>query len=146
MAGNEQKIAEFIRVSSPEERLSLVCRWAHRCYEGGQTVAVHLATEQDAQRLDDVLWTFSEQSFIPHVRFGEAAEPVIEPVIIYCADEPIGEADVLIEAAGGGPDERFRQFAHLFDFAELYDEALTEASRRRYAAYKEAGYRMRYIK
>ena len=67
-------------------------------------------------------------------------------MIIYCADEPPGGADVLIEAAGGEPSDEFRQFNHVFDFAELYDESLRETSRRRYKAYQEAGYRMRYIK
>ena len=146
MAEKNEKIAEFIRLQSSEERLRLVCEWTLRFYENGQTLAVHVAAPQEAGRLDEMLWTFQDGSFVPHVRASEAEEPVMEPVVICSDDQPAGEADVYIEAAGGEPREQFRNFLRILDFAELYDEGLAEASRRRYRAYKEAGYRMRYIR
>ena len=145
MADENAKVAEFVRLESPEARLPAICERTRRCCERGLTVAVRLATRGEAGRLDEQMWTFQEAAFIPHVLLGEAEEPVIEPVVIYCEDQPLGEADVLIHAAGGEPGDWFRPFNHVIDFAELYDEALREAGRRRYAAYKDAGYRMRYI-
>ena len=146
MAETDEKVAEFIRLESAEDRLRLVCRRAQMCYKDGASVAVRVASGEDAEQLDKMMWTFQDISFIPHVRSGEAEQPVLEPVIIYSAGEAVGEADVLIEAAEGEPGDHFRQFAHVFDFAEVYDEALKEASRRRYKAYQQAGYRMRYIR
>ncbi len=145
MIQESQKLAEFIKLDSPEEKLRLVCLWTQKCYERGETAAVHLAGREEAERLDGKLWTFEDRAFIPHVRFEQAEEPVVEPVVIYCEEEPLGEAEVLIEAAGGEPSERFRGFDHVFDFAETYDEHLRELSRRRYTACREAGYRMRFI-
>lgn len=146
MTRGNAKVAEFIRLESPGDRLRFVCRRVQKCCEGGASVAVRLGSQEETERLDDMLWTFQDISFIPHVRFCDSQKPVIEPVVIYCAREPIDEADVLVEAAGGEPGDHFRPFCHLFDFAEVYDESLKEASRRRYKAYQQAGYSMRYIK
>jgi DNA polymerase-3 subunit chi len=146
MAETEEKVAEFIRLESAEDRLRVVCKRVQMCYEDGTSVAVRVASREEAEQLDGMMWTFQDISFIPHVRSGEAEQPVLEPVIIYSVGEPVGGADVLIEAAEGEPGDHFRQFDHVFDFAEVYDEALKEASRRRYKAYQQAGYRMRYIR
>jgi len=145
MAEPTEKVAEFIRLAAPQERWPRVCSRTLQCYESGLTVALHVATPQDAEHLDGLLWTFQDNSFLPHVRLGEAQEPVLEPVIIYCGDERIGEADVLFEASGGAPREDLGRFAHILDFAELYDDALAGASRRRYKACRDAGCRMRYV-
>ena len=146
MTKQDAKVAEFIQLGSPGDKLRLVCGRAQKCCEDGATVAVRVASQEEAEQLDGMMWTFRDISFIPHVRFGEAQQPVIEPVMIYAGEEPVGEADVLIEAGGGEPRDHSQQFDHVFDFAEVYDEALKEASRRRYTAYQQAGYRMRYIK
>jgi DNA polymerase IIIc chi subunit len=84
-------------------------------------------------------------TFLPHAIAARASEPVLEPVLIYCADEQAEESDVLFEAAGGEPLPSFERFPHIYDFAEVYDEDLRALSRQRYTAYKEAGYRMRYV-
>ena len=139
------KIAEFIKLHSPDQKPVLICQWVQKCYEEGRTVAVHVASAGEAAALDKQLWTFSDQTFIPHVLASKAQEPVIEPVTICCGDEPSGQADVLIEAAGGAPGDRFRQFDHVFDFAEVFDDALREQGRARYKACQEAGYKMRFI-
>ena len=135
-----------MQLSSPEDKLRLVCGHVDRCWRDGAAVAVRVASQDEAEQLDRMMWTFRDISFIPHVRLSEAQEPLIEQVIIYAAGEAVGEADVLIEAAGGEPGEHFQTFDRLLDFAEVYDDALKEASRRRYKAYQQAGYRMRYIK
>jgi len=145
MAEKDTRVAEFIRLPSPEAGLPVICERTRRCYEAGLTVAVRVRTRQEAEQLDKMLWTFKESAFIPHVLSAEAEEPAIEPVIIYCEGQAPAEADVLIHAAGGEPGDWFARFARVIDFAEVHDEASREASRRRYTAYKDAGYRMRYV-
>ena len=146
MTAEARKVAEFVKLETAGEKLRLICSRVLKCYQGGRTVAVHVATRQEAEELDDMLWTFSDTAFIAHVQHSQIEEPVLEPVVICCGSEPIGEADVLVEASGGPAEDGFTRFEHVCDFAELYDDELREASRRRFAAYKDAGYRMRYIK
>ena len=139
------RIAEFVNLRSPEQKLRLVCQCVKRCYERGETVVVHVAYPADAERLDAMLWTFEDGTFIPHARLAEAQQPVIEPVVICCGEEPVSGADAFVEAGGGEPSRRFEGFSHAFDFAETYDAQLRELSRRRYKACQDAGYRMRFI-
>ncbi len=140
-----ERIAEFINLRSPEDKLRLACQCVKRCYERGQTVTVHVADAADAERLDALLWTFEDGAFIPHIRLAEAHQPMIEPVVICCGEETLVEAEALVEAAGAEPSRRPEGFSHVIDFAETYEPRLRELSRRRYKALQEAGYRMRFV-
>lgn len=145
MPEQSEKVAEFIRLTEPGERLREACRWVQHCYRQGHTVAVHVADRSECEQLDVLLWTFKDRAFIPHKIAAEAEEPVIEPVLLYCAGEKPGEADALVEAGGGEPADYAARYGQVYDFAEVYDEDLREQGRRRFAALREAGYRMRFI-
>jgi DNA polymerase-3 subunit chi len=117
---------------------------------GNIGLSIYTPDAAEASKQDDILWTFRQNSFIPHVRLEKASEPLIEPVIIFgrSDDEAIAqaEADVLILATADGIPAWFTRFDHVYDFAEVYDEARSQAARGRFAACKAAGYRMRFLK
>ncbi|MFW6189962.1 MAG: DNA polymerase III subunit chi [Planctomycetota bacterium] len=146
MAPEADRVAEFIELRSPEQRVALVCRYALRHYREGETVTVYAPDSELAEEIDGTLWTFRQNAFVPHVRLDEAEEPVIEPVIIVGDDPGRAVSDVLILAADGELPPWFERFPHLYDFAAVYDESLRERSRRRFARCKQAGYRMRMIR
>ena len=150
MAKGKEKVAEFIELRSPDEKLNQVCIRAALHFERGETVSVYAPDEAQASELDDILWTFRQNSFVPHVRLEKATESVIEPVVIFgVSDEGAvarAEADVLILAKADGMPDWFTRFDHVYDFAEVYDEARSQAARKRFAACKAAGYRMRFLK
>jgi len=64
VAAQSDKVAEFIKLPSPDDRALLICNAALRCYEGGETVAIRLATSEKAQLLDERLWTFSDRCLL----------------------------------------------------------------------------------
>jgi len=146
----KERIAEFIELRSPGEKVTQVCIRAALHYERGETVSIYAPDEAEASALDDVLWTFRQNSFVPHVRLEKAAEPLMEPVIIF-GDAPEGEApeqaaaDVLILSSADGMPAWFAKFDHICDFAEVYDDKRSQAARGRFAACKAAGYRMRFL-
>jgi DNA polymerase IIIc chi subunit len=146
MNQDKGKLAEFVELAAPGLKARLICSYAQRAFEGGRSLAVHVPDEREARELDETLWTFAQDAFIPHVRLEEAKEPLIEPVILFSGDPGDLEADVLLLSVDGDLPDWFGRFAHVRDFAVLYDEALRQASRRRYAACKAAGYRMSMVK
>lgn len=146
MSDTPQKIAEFVELRSPEEKLRLVCSLTARHYERGEAVCIYTPDPAEADELDSLLWTFRQRSFIPHVRLEEAEEPLIEPVVIFSREPEGVESEVLILASAEEIPDWFKRFAHIHDFAVVYDEGLRQASRDRYAACKSAGYRMRFVK
>lgn len=105
-----------------------------RCY-------VNAATREQADRLDDMLWTFRDTSFIPHGRSGDnptAAQRLA--AIIGDGDEPGAGAgaDLLINLSQAVPAffSRFERVAELVD----NDNDRRTAGRDRFRYYRDRGY------
>jgi DNA polymerase-3 subunit chi len=140
------KSAEFVEVHAPGGKGRLVCAHVQRAYEGGDTVAVYVPDPAEAEDLDEALWTFAQDAFIPHVRLEEATSPLIEPVILFSGEPGELEADLLVVSTDGELPGWFGRFRRIRDFAVLYDEALRQAGRARFAACRAAGYHMSMVK
>ena len=54
----------------PDARLRWACRLAEQAVEQGSRVYMQTADPWTAQRLDDLLWTFNDRSFLPHEIFA----------------------------------------------------------------------------
>ena len=124
---------------SDDARLRLACRIIDKATEADQHVFVNATSDIDAQKLDELLWTFSQGSFIPHkiVRDGIDAAP-LEPVVIGLNRGPLGERwDLMINIAAEVP-EFFSRYQRV---AEVVDGNATrrEQSRDRYRFYRDRG-------
>lgn len=87
--------------------------------------------------MDRLLWTFSDQSFVPHARLGKG-DPEVNPVLIGDVQDASGEHDVLINLAREVPGcfARFERLAECVD----NEPGVREASRERYRFYRDRGY------
>ncbi len=141
-----EKVAEFIELRSAQDRAMLVCERVALHFERGQTVAVYAPDPEEADELDERLWTFRQNAFIPHVRLQDADDELVEPVVIFGEGADPVASDVLIIAGADELPDWVEQFAHVYDFAAVHDEALRRSSRKRFAECKKRGYRMRFIK
>lgn len=140
------KTAQFIEIKKPAEKNMLICKWVQKCYEAGKTSVVRASDVAAAQQLDDLLWTFSDVSFIPHTIAGDTSFQHLEPVLISYSGQNFPVMDVLIEAGGELVYPEYENFGHIIDFADLYDDKLLQLGRRRYKTYQDKGYRMRMVK
>ncbi len=145
MSENPEKVAEFIELRSPQDRLPMACERATLHFERGQSVAIHCPDPAEAAELDGMLWRLRQNSFVPHVRLEEAEADPIEPVVVFSSTGG-PPSDVLILAGAEELPPWVERYAHVYDFAAVYDEELRRLSRRRFARLKEAGYRMRFIR
>jgi DNA polymerase-3 subunit chi len=103
-------------------------------------VFINATSDIDAQKLDELLWTFSQGSFIPHRIARDGADTVpAEPVIIGLNRSPLGERwDLMINLAADVPEffSRYRRVAEVVD-----GNATRRAqSRDRYRFYRDRGY------
>ena len=55
---------------APDARLRYACRLAEAAVERGERVYLQTASAAEAQRLDDLLLTFNDRSFLPHEIFS----------------------------------------------------------------------------
>ncbi len=86
----------FIETRGADKRMAL-CQQVERFYEEGRRVVVVTDSTLAAQHLDQMLWTFSQPSFIPHrVVTGPLEMPIIEPVIIVPSPLAIPGYDVVV--------------------------------------------------
>jgi DNA polymerase-3 subunit chi len=77
--------ADFYLIDKPrfrEQPLLLVCELAKKCHAGGNPTLVLCATPQQAEELDDLLWSFEEDSFIEHQIAGLDEDEADVPVLI----------------------------------------------------------------
>lgn len=128
---------DFIRLRKPEKARHL-CELAEEFFNGGNRVLVTVMDDNQGVTLDRFMWTWKKGSFIPHAYDNGAVDCFDEPVLISTREHNANGARILIM---GKPcsAEFIRQFDYAVDFAELYDDALAQQSRRRFASYREAG-------
>ena len=128
---------------SSESRLLLACRIADKAVQQSRQVLINTDSASETARLDELLWTFSQGSFIPHrvVDDKTAGAAPAEPVLIGCGVAPAGEDwHVLINLAAGVPDffSRYRRVAELVDG----NETRREQGRERFRFYRDRGYEL----
>jgi DNA polymerase III subunit chi len=127
---------------SEDARLRLACRIVDKATQQDQHVFINSSSDVEAQTLDELLWTFSQGSFIPHKIVRHAVDaPPRERVVIGLNQPPVGERwDVLINLAADVPDffSRYERVAEVVDG----NAARREQSRERYRFYRDRGYRL----
>ncbi|MCO6412701.1 MAG: DNA polymerase III subunit chi [Thiogranum sp.] len=122
---------------SAQAREQFACRLAEKAWRLGHRVYIHTASEEQTRQLDDLLWTFQQNSFLPHSLYREAGDTP-PPVLLAHDAEPDASSQVLINLAPEVPlfFSRFERVAELVNpQAEIRQEG-----RNRYSFYKERGY------
>ncbi|MDG2289493.1 MAG: DNA polymerase III subunit chi [Woeseiaceae bacterium] len=116
-------------------RYTFACKLAEKAWRLENTIHIHTMSQADAERLDELLWTFRDGSFVPHelVSSGDPA-----PVSIGYDSNTIASRDLLINLCDEIP-----AFADTFPrIAELVtsEENCRQKSRERYAIYRDQGH------
>ena len=131
--------ADFYLIAKPrfaQQPLLLVCELARRACDSNQFTVVLARDASQAEELDDLLWSFNPDAFIPHQIAG--------------SDEDEEEALVLIAPPGQQPGLRplvinLRDAAWMEPCDRVLevvpdDPAAREPLRERWRQYKAAGY------
>ena len=80
--------ADFYLIAKPrfrEEPLRLVCELARKAHDSGQPTLVLARDREQAEALDDLLWAFDDDAYIPHQIAGDD-EDDLAPVLIATPD------------------------------------------------------------
>lgn len=127
---------DFYIVGSPgpDSPQRFACRLAEKAWQSGHRVLIRAESEFDAQRIDELLWTYRPDSFVPH---GLCSNPLDKelPVLIGNGAEPQGELDVLINLGHSVP-LYYDRCSRVAEIVGNTDEA-REAGRERYRYYRD---------
>lgn len=120
----------------------MVCQLCNKALENNMQVYINARTEQQARQLDELLWSFKPESFLPHQNLltGKLQPEAYQmPIIINHGEQiPDGYDQLLINL-----DTDIPQFFSRFDrVAEMVskDEDEKQLGRDRYRFYRERGY------
>ena len=111
--------------------------------ERGWRVVVQAASEERIEALDAHLWTYRDDTFLPHGTSKEA-DVALQPILLTTADDNPNDANVrfLIDgAAMPGNAKDYQRIVLLFDGED--DEAVA-AARERWKEAKSAGHEATY--
>ena len=125
-----------------DSKLLFACKLAKKAYEGGRKLIVYAPTPALADDFDRTLWTFSQLSFVPHVKAGHALAAVTPIVVagddidfahhealLNLGDEPpsfFSRFDALREVVGTDADDRLKARERLRFYKSRGFDVLTE--------------------
>jgi len=121
--------------TAPDGKLRLACRLTRRVLAEGHTAFVHVPDRETAGRLDDLMWTFDQGSFVPHALDDDQGGPA--PATIGCRAPSRNAPDVLI-ALGADIGDGISAYERVAELVDATDEDRQRA-RKRYRYYKELG-------
>jgi len=126
--------------TQPDYQWLVACRLLEKAYFKGHQVFVYCNNKEDAEKLDELLWTFRDDSFLPHNIQGEGPEPP-PPIQIGYQNEPRGFHDILMNLSF----EEIPVFHHKFNrIIEIVpdNENAKKKSRVNYKTYRTKGYEL----
>ena len=124
--------------TEPRARLRTACRLAEKAYEQGHTVALRTSGAAQTAELDELLWTFSDRSFVPHSVWPGDAEVAAEtPVLIGSGALPSTHRDVLVNLGDDTPPD-VETYARVLEVVGA-DEDARALARSRWRRYRDVG-------
>lgn len=99
--------------STPGDRLLHAARLAEKAWQQGDRVALVCDNHQQAEELDDLLWSLTPEAFIPHSIVPDATTRCPDPVGILLCEPAAADWDTVIILASKLPADadRFRRLA-----------------------------------
>jgi len=112
------------------------CLQAAYFYRQKQKVFIYTQDQQQAHIIDELLWSFDANSFVPHNLKGEG--PHYGSAVEISWQSPTDRRPVLINLTDTVPNFA-NQFAHIIDFVPT-DEQLKQKARDRFKICRQLGF------
>lgn len=135
----------LLETAQPHAVERLACRLVAKAYALKHQIYIYCVNQQQAQLLDQLLWTFDESSFLPHLleaehsalhleKEGPETTPWAVPILIGWQEPPIAYRDILVNLTNHTPATSL-QVNRLIEIIANDSEAKAQ-SRERYRYYR----------
>lgn len=128
------KVDFYIATNTTTSCLQLACRLVEEAYTQQNQVYIHTKNEAEANQLNTLLWTYRDDSFIPHNLYGESLTPT-PPIQIGFDQIPTDHRDILLNLSDDVPSF-YPQFSRILEIVSG-DTVQQAAARERYRFYRE---------
>lgn len=124
--------------------LIYVCKLIEKGYKQNiNPIFIKTDTQKQAEELDKFLWTFRQESYIPHTLVDQDSNNT-QPVQIGWIDNEIEDAEAIINLSDGMPDIS-NHLKKIHEIIENIDEK-KEKARERWKKYKSIGFNIKAYK
>jgi DNA polymerase III subunit chi len=123
--------------SDARERLRFACQVINKAFEAEQRVLVCLDSAAELTAFDDLLWTFAQDSFVPHEPLTPNSDWEETPVLLTTSQSPPSAPDVLVNLAQVLPATA-NSAARVIEIIDA-DDTRRQAGRVRFRQYRERG-------
>jgi len=113
--------------------LPFVCRLIEKAYKNRHSIFIHANNQAEANHLDELLWTYRDDSFLPHNLYGEGPDPA-PPIQIGYQQIPEKHRDILINLNNTVPTF-YKQFSRVLELVANQPEQ-QHIARERYRFYQ----------
>lgn len=119
----------------PAARLDFACKLVEKAWRLGHSIHLHCSDAAQREALDQRLWAFRGESFVPHNIVEDDASA---PVTLGLDDSAGQHSDLLVNLDLKVPAffERFSRIAEIV----VEDPAIRQAARESFRFYRERGY------
>ncbi len=124
--------------SKVPDKLNYACRLVRKARAAGMKVVLFAESRAQLTALDEMLWTLSEQDFLPHVIAGDELAEQTPIILSDDAGQPLPHHQVLVNVSRSTP-EHFARFERMFEIVSTDEDDLL-AGRERYKQYQQRGY------
>ena len=136
--------ADFYLIAKPrfiEKPLLLVCELARKAHDSGQSLLILVNSVTQAEVLDDLLWEFDPDAYIPHQIAGQDEDDDITPVLIVTPETDVPMRPLVLNLRNApvtGQVERVLEVVPA-------DESTREPLRARWKHYQSLGFDLKKI-
>jgi DNA polymerase-3 subunit chi len=131
--------ADFYLIAKPRfasQPLRLVCELARKANDAGMLTLILARDLAQAEALDDLLWSFDPDAFIPHQIAGSDEDEEEAMVLIAAPEHPPAQRPMVINLRDAAWLEACERVLEVVPA----DPAAREPLRARWRQYKDAGY------
>lgn len=126
-----------LATGSPAERQDFACKLAEKIYRGGQFCFLMTDNPQQAEQLDQQLWSFRAGSFVPHQRYQGHLPEFSATLLIGGTEIPEAWQKIIVNLSNHFPPVH-RGVERIVEILDHSDES-RQAGRQRYRHYREQG-------
>lgn len=133
-----------LEAASGQKSLFFACKLIEKLHGEQKRVYIHTRGKDEAERFDALLWTYREDSFLPHNLYQEGVADPHPPLQIGYGPAPTTHRDTLINLDFALP-AFFTQFTHVIEIV-FSDPHVQQLARERFKQYREHGCEIHTIK
>ena len=134
--------ADFYLIAKPrflDDPLLLVCELARKAFDSGQPTLILMRDMTQAEVLDERLWEFDENAYLPHQIAGQDEEDEDTPILLVAPGTEVPDRPMIINLR----DAPFRGTCERVLEVVPADPAAREPLRARWRDYQARGFELK---